>query len=316
MKLIRDNWAFLILSIVTFFLVIMLISLQSAIVDQQTGALPPDAGPFYAFRRQIAAWIAPATLTPTPTLATLTGASVALAAARTDTPTLTPLPTATALPPTPTATVLAAEPATETPLATETTAPPTATETPQPTDTVSPTPMNTSVPTETVTTAATSPPSPTPAAPAPRADFRLGYVERDDQCGLVSEIMRELITQQLDFTAETVAFPTTDDLFATLASTDAQRRVDLTVCYRDPDDRSYLQTHLGFVLLVGSAYRQVEGKNYLVLSNAAIKTTIQRDQPCLYRLLTKFRLPDTPGPDAAGWLADHAGEIADWTSCR
>ena len=86
MKLIRENWVLFVLLSITLLLVILLISLQSAIIDQQTGTLPPDAGPFYALRRQLAEWIAPATLTPTPTVTVLTGSAVALAAAPTATP--------------------------------------------------------------------------------------------------------------------------------------------------------------------------------------------------------------------------------------
>jgi len=156
-----------------------------------------------------------------------------------------------------------------------------------------------------------------PIPPAARPDYRLGYVDRDDRCGVVTEIVRLILTQNFGLTAESVAFSSTDDLFATLAATDINNRVDLTACYTDPTDRSYLQKHFGFIILVGGAHRQADGKSYLLLSNAAVKKVIQRDQPCIYNLLTSFSVQNEEilSQDATTWYASHTDQIASWSQC-
>lgn len=316
MKSSRNNWPFLLLLAVTVILLLMLLNLQSVLVSQQTGAIPSDAGPFYAVRRQLAQMIAPASFTPTPT-ATLT--PVPPTATSTATSTSTSTPTSTATPtPLPTATAVALPLPTETPL-------PTPTLLPLPTDTPIPlpTPLPTDIPPTAIPATATQEaPSPTPtetSAPAVEpADYRLGFVERNDQCGGITEIVKLILEQNLSFQVASVAFPNTDALYAALAGSDLHSRVDLTLCYADPDDRAYLQKHLGFVLLVGSGYRKLDGKNYLVLSNAAVKKVIQHDQPCVYSLLTSLDLTDVDlvSQDAQSWYAANTDRVRSWTECQ
>ena len=300
MKTIRENWLFALLALVAFLLILTLFGLQSAILSQQRGALPPDAGPFYLFRRQLADWIAPdLMLTPT-------GASTSVVAASNRSgPLPTELPTATAtatLSPTPTVPP-----------------PPSATPAPPTAAPVVVLPTATATATERVSVSVASADAGTPTAPEtnqPRL-FRLGFLDRQDNCSLVTEIVRRTLVERLGLPAESVAFPTADALFATLAATDPQQRVDLTLCYTVPTDRAYLQKHLGFVLLVGSAYRQNDDKRFVVLSNASIKTVIQREEPCVYSFLLRFRVAesDLTASDAAGWLAAHQSDLASWTTC-
>jgi hypothetical protein len=304
MKTIRENWVFALLAIVAFFLVLTLFGLQSAILSQQRGVISPDAGPFYTLRQQLAVWIAPDVLS-TPTTAPLT-----LAAATNGPVSLpTALPTATATA-TPIATPTLPPPASATPVPLPTITPvllPTATAT-------APSPMHLAA----ISTEASTPaPSPVATGAGQPVSFRLGYLDRQDNCPLVTEIVRLALVARLGLTVESVAFTTSDDLFAMLAATDPQQRVDLTLCYTDPTDRAYLQKHLGFVLLVGSAYRQSEDRRFVVLSNASIKSVIQRDQPCVYSFLLRFRLAerDLAAGDAAGWLAAHERDLASWAAC-
>jgi len=152
----------------------------------------------------------------------------------------------------------------------------------------------------------------------PRADFRLGYVDRGDNCQLVTEIMQLIFERQFKLKIETVAFSEKNALFDALAVTDLQSRVDLTFCYVDPEDRESLQKHFGYVILVGGVYRQSSSKNFIVLSNSAVKAPIERDLPCVYKFLKTIKIDDQnlSGQTADGWLAKNSDLVATWTTCK
>jgi hypothetical protein len=336
MKTFRGNWAFILLLVIALILVFVLISLQTVIVsNQQPGG--ESKGFFYVLRQQLAMAISPATNTPTPAP-----------------PTPTPVPpTPTPLPPPPTPTPVPPSP---TPLAppTDTPAPPPPTDTvaPAPTDTVvipaTPTALppatDTPAPAPTDTVVAPAPPTDTPAPPAtlaptvapaavaatepvtatattaqPRADFRLGYIDRNnDGCSVASNIIAKILQQNFNLTAESTAVNSADELFATLASTNIQQRLDLTPCYIDPDDRDFLQKHFGFVILVGGAYTEINGQSHLILVNAAVKKVVQHDLPCVYNFLKQFKVDsaDLNNTNADAWLASHADLVRSWTRCQ
>jgi len=255
----------------------------------------------------------------------------AVAAVATDTPAATAivLPTETPLP---IATDTPMPPPTDTPIPPTPVPPTPEPPTPEPTATsVPPTPEPPTVaPVQPTAVAPTvEPPTPEPAAPvatatdavvstpAPHANFRLGYLEASSNCQVVTEIIQQIFQQQFDLTVETVAFTTADDLFATLAAKDEASRVDLTFCYADPDDRAFLQKHVGFVIFVGGVFGQLDGKSYLVLSNATVKAPIERDLPCVYKFLKNLKFPDATlqGQGAAAWLEKNADLVRTWTSC-
>lgn len=316
MRAIRDNWAFILLLIVALILVFLLIGLQSAILSsQQSSGDAQGRGLWYELRHQIALMIAPATDTPLPAPPTATVAP----------PTATPLPpppTSTPIPPPPTSTPLPVLLPTATPLA--------PTPLPLPTNTLPPLPPTPAVlPTNTVAlptatvvapvaapVAANSGQTTTQTSPA-RADFRLGYIDRQDGCPFVTELVRLVLERNLNFTVETVPYSSIDSLYVTLASTDPAQRLDITVCYTDPVDRTYLESHFGFVILIGSAYRQFDDKSFIVLGNAALKKVIQREHPCMYNFLTNLRIDnaDFQNSDAQAWYDSHSELIRSWTSC-
>jgi len=320
MKTIRDNLPYILLVIIAIVLVIITISLQASIISNQSAEAGAQGGQskgiIYVLREQLGMLILPATLTPVPAVAAV--ATDTPAATAIVLPTETPLPIATDTPmPSPTDTPVPPTPEPPTPEPTATSVPPT----PEP-PTVAPVQPTAVAPTA-------EPPTPEPAAPvatatdavvstpAPRANFLLGYLEASSNCQVVTEIIQQIFQQQFDLTVETVAFTTADDLFATLAAKDEASRVDLTFCYTDPDDRAFLQKHVGFVIFVGGVFGQLDGKSYLVLSNATVKAPIERDLPCVYKFLKNLKFPDATlqGQGAAAWLEKNADLVRTWTSC-
>lgn len=175
-----------------------------------------------------------------------------------------------------------------------------------------PTPTATALPAP--TTVATEPTTPTVSAPV---DLLLGYVERD-ACPFVTEVVALALERELKLRIERVPYSTAEALFAALAATDATKKVDLTLCYTDPDDRAYLQKYFGFIIFVGGGYRKVDAKRYLVVSNAPVKSRIERKDPCLYSLLTKlnFAEADLTDQTASFWYDNHIDLVHSWTQCK
>ena len=330
MKTIRDNLPYILLVIIAIVLVIITISLQASIISNQSADAGAQGGQskgiIYALREQLGMLILPATLTPVPAVAAV--ATDTPAATAIVLPTETPLPIATDTPmPPPTDTPVPPTPVPPTPE--PPTPEPTATSVPPTPEPPTPEPPTVAPVQPTAVAPTAEPPTPEPAAPvatatdavvntpAPRANFRLGYLEGSGNCQVVTEIIQQIFQQQFDLTVETVAFTTADDLFATLAAKDEASRVDLTFCYADPDDRAFLQKHVGFVIFVGGVFGQLDGKSYLVLSNATVKAPIERDLPCVYKFLKNVKFPDATlqGQGAAAWLEKNADLVRTWTSC-
>lgn len=201
-------------------------------------------------------------------------------------------------------------PATPVPPTATPTIPPTATFTATPLPpTLTPTRVALVVPIATATTANLLPPA---------VDFRLGYIDRGDDCPVITKIVQTILEKELDYQVSTVAFSTPDELFATLTASDAQQKIDWTMCYLDPTDRPFLQKYGGFFVVIGGIYWRAAANNYQIMANGLRKKAIQQEQPCVYTFLKNFKLDSTGfnGQDASSWLADHQELVQRWTSCQ
>lgn len=327
MKFLRNNLAYIVLGAIAIVLIFVTISLQVAILS--TGETQNNRGILYTLRQQLAELIQPATDTPENlTSATVGQPTATTISLPTNTPNVivlqpSPLPaTPTTLAITPTATPAAATLATGTAiqvpgisnasaLATRLAAP-TAT-------TVNGGAAATPAPTATAIPVAPDTPTSAPVnTPPTDADFRLGYVADNSACVAVTAIMKVVLEREFDLRIASVPFPDAAALFAQLATKTAADRVDLSFCYMDPSDRSYLQQYFGFMIFIGSGYRQLDNQKYIIMSNAAVKSPIERGNPCLYRFLTNLNLTDVDlgSGDAEAWYQTHTDLIATWTRCE
>ncbi len=311
MKSLKENLPYTLLILIAFALIFVTIRLQALIVSTRsepgTGQAP--AGLLTTLRQQIGFAIMPATDTPTVTPVSPTDIPTA-----TFTPTLlpptpvppsaTPLPTLTPtpLPPTPTPPAPTALP-TETPVLASVAASPSLTTVML---------VSTSAPTAV-------PPTPAPTnTPTPVPDLRLGYLERGDNCGVITEIVQLILENNLKYRVERAAFTDPAELFAKVASTDARTKVDWTMCYVDPDDRSYLDQYSGFLVVIGGVYGRPAGKNHLIMSNGPFKRDLQQNKRCVLELLKDFKLEASSlqGQSAQAWLNSHTEQVETWTRCQ
>ncbi len=328
MKFFRDNFAYLLLAVIAVVLILVTVSLQVAIFSTQTTeAAQSNQGLLYTIRQQLAEFILPNTETAvTSTTATVGQPAPDAVALPTNTPNIIvvqPSP----LPPTPTTAVLPAtatsDPATATllPGAYDVNAVATRLAAPTiPSAQVASPPVAPALPTPTL------PPLPTVATnvipstgtPERAVDFRLGYVSSNVDCTAVTELMKLILEQEFALQIAMIPFADPATLFAKLADKAEAERVDLSFCYVDPDDRSYLQKYFGFVIFIGSGYRQFNNQKFMIMSNAAVKSPIERGAPCLYRFLINLNLTDVElrAGDVTSWYQAHAEQVASWTRCE
>ena len=326
MKFLRNNLAYIVLGLIALVLIFVTISLQVAILS--TGETQNNRGILYTLRQQLAELIQPAVDTPVTTSATVGQPTATAVILPTNTPNVivlqpSPLPaTPTTVVSVPTATAAAATSATGTAiqvpgisnasaLATRLAAP-TAT-------TANELAVATPAPTATALPPAPNTPTNVPAdTPPPAADFRIGYVTDNPDCVAVTDVMKVVLEREFNLHIATVPFADAAALFAQLATKTAAEQVDLSFCYMDPRDRSYLQQYFGFMIFIGSGYRQLDNQKYIIMSNAAVKSPIERGNPCLYRFLTNLNLTDVDlgSGDAETWYQTHTDLIATWTRCE
>lgn len=321
MKFLRNNFAYLLLGVIAVILILVTLSLQVAIFSTQTTAdAQSDRTLFFTLRQRLAELIQPANDTPVTSTTATVGqpASTTAVVLPTNTPNIIVVQPS---PPPPT-------PVTVAQLPPPTTDPATATLLPGAYN-VSAVATRLAAPTVTSSAAVALLPSPTPLStattlppatntPDVAADFRIGYVESNATCTAVTELMTLVLEGKFGLQIATIPFPDAASLFAKLAEKSAAERVDLSFCYVDPDDRTYLQKYFGFIIFIGSGYRQLNNQKFIVMSNAGVKSPIERGNPCLYRFLTNLNLNDVnlDAGDMNGWYQDHAEQVANWTRCE
>ncbi len=303
MKLTGGRLALVLLGLVGIVLLGVMIGLQLLIIVGQSQAATTSteiAVPTQAVAAVTLATstVAPPTSTIAPATATLEPPTATLAP---PTVTLEP-PTATLAPPTatlepPTATL---EPPTLTPSSIITTALVVAT-----TENATITPTLAIAPTATATSIAP-------------VDLRLGYVDRDEHCRLVTELVALVLEQKLGVTVALVHFNSVDDLFTAVASTSANASVELTFCYIDPDDRSYLQAYGSKIRFVGGHYAENKQTRLYAVSNSVIIVPLKEKHPCVHAFLKNLELGDieTLSQDPTQWLDKNSDRVRDWSQCN
>ncbi len=150
-------------------------------------------------------------------------------------------------------------------------------------------------------------------------DLRLGYIDRGLNCSLMSEISALVLEKEFALNVETIEYETLDDLFALLASTKESERIDLTLCFLDPTDRSYISKYFGFTKQLGGAYWQDGSNKLLIMANASIVAPLEKEQPCIYNFFRQIRFqPDDfkDTIDASTWIQNNRAKIREWTACN
>lgn len=291
MKFIRENGVYIVLALIAVVLIFVTVMLQAAILATQPDAnAGNESGIWYTVRKQFADLILPATNVPT--LAQSAPSNTPILPPPTFTPAMIILQATVAAPPT--------ETSTKTPLLptlTLTVALPTSTE-PPPTATIAPTIVTTDTATPTVVTP---------------ADLAIGFVRRDRDCTVMTEIAAQLLRDQFMLTVATQLFDSPVQLFDALAA----QQVDLTLCYTDPEDRSLMRTRLGLIRQIGGQHYSGDGYKLQIWANGNSRATLRDDHRCVLDFLEKidFTAQNPQGQDPATWLQNNQSVVDGWLTC-
>lgn len=148
---------------------------------------------------------------------------------------------------------------------------------------------------------------------APAADIRLGVLDRDFNCPLITEISTVLLEQKLDVTSEIVSYSTPDELFDGLA----QNEVDVSLCFIDPLDRAQIKPRLGLIRQIGSYYWEEEDHKLQVWAYTEAKANLRKEMPCVLNYFENLSLTDSEWQEQEPnkWVQNHALQIQDWITC-
>lgn len=168
------------------------------------------------------------------------------------------------------------------------------------------------------------PPTPLPTprptiAPTPDvlADLRLGTLADDPVCQWLSEAVITTLVEATEIKLASRAFPSADDLFADLAAS-TPGSSDLTLCFRDPQHRAFLQTYVGFIDFVGGGYWTDGEERRLVVAKTAVLHPLQTNHPCAYHLLQALdlgTLPLSPTQNPTQWRSQNGSKLQSWLNC-
>jgi len=136
-------------------------------------------------------------------------------------------------------------------------------------------------------------------------------------CGFFTQVMELILEREAGLVVDIVEFRDIDEFYGALASTEQSRPIDLTLCFTDPDDRSYIQKYFGYTKLIGSAYWRGEGKRLQIIANASVVVPMKKNRPCLYNLLQNLNIGDFTyeGQSADQWLSENVQILRNWSQC-
>lgn len=133
-----------------------------------------------------------------------------------------------------------------------------------------------------------------------------------------SLLLREIVQSEFGIELLPQEYADTDALYASLA--DSPLGVDdgerLTLCYEDPTDREHLLVLGDRITLLGRGYHHHAPQRRYVVAQSALAARLSSDQPCLYKLLQQFTLPETlPSVEPETWYRENSAQVAGWLFC-
>ncbi|MCB0060869.1 MAG: hypothetical protein KDE19_02095 [Caldilineaceae bacterium] len=162
---------------------------------------------------------------------------------------------------------------------------------------------------------ATAPPT---AAPLPTNLIRLGVLERGElDCIPPSDITVAAWQELLGIDVVVEEFSTTDDLFSALTDPDNTQHVDVTLCYVDPIDRSYLRQYSGALKVLGKAVVEEADAKLLTMQSGAPMFLGEEKATCVDNQLRNqaYDLAEISDVDPVEWVAVNQELIQLWMDC-
>jgi hypothetical protein len=156
------------------------------------------------------------------------------------------------------------------------------------------------------------------ATPEPATDLTFGFLTNRPACQMATEIVAQLLQDSYQLQIRKLAFGNVEELYANVAhQAGAKTPVDLTVCYRFPDDGKYLKELGSLLQILGSDYAQEDKARWYVMTHSSLPLSLRTERICVYELIGQlnFGAMQFPEQDAASWIKNHPSEVALMLKC-
>jgi hypothetical protein len=131
-------------------------------------------------------------------------------------------------------------------------------------------------------------------------------------------VTKEILERELQLSVSLVEFTSTDDLYLALSNRQKERQVDVSLCFVDPRDRTYLRQYFGFIKQLSEIYWQNGTTRLQIITNSGLVAKFQQEQPCVYRLFKNLRFEgaELPTQDPIQWVESNNDLVQRWTGCQ
>lgn len=151
------------------------------------------------------------------------------------------------------------------------------------------------------------------------ADFVFAYIEGRAECNLITDIVVELF-DEWDWSTQRIRFSNIEKIFDnTLYEGDDAARPDLTLCYRDPEDREHFLAQNGTDLeLISSGYTKINEQRYYILAHSSVPVQLRYTNTCVLSFLRELEIDSSTLANASNapeWIAQNIDLVQSWGSC-
>lgn len=160
--------------------------------------------------------------------------------------------------------------------------------------------------------------APTAEPAAMEVALRFGVTERGLNCPLMTEIVALVLEEKENLKVEIISYDSPSKLYEVLASNEGEEKIDLTLCFLDPDDRPYIKEYVGFTTQLGTAYWQDDSSKFLIMANATVIAPLEKNKSCVYNFFQNFKFTESSfeEQDAKTWVDNHSSTVRSWTNCN
>jgi len=152
------------------------------------------------------------------------------------------------------------------------------------------------------------------------ADFVFGYIEGRAECNLVTNIVADLF-DEWNWSTQRVRFSNIEKIFdSALYEGDDAARLDMTFCYRDPEDRNQFLAQNGTDLeLISSGYTKIDGQRYYILAHSSVPVQLRYENTCILNFLRELEIDSSTFAtvsSAPEWIAQNIDLVQSWGTCN
>lgn len=148
--------------------------------------------------------------------------------------------------------------------------------------------------------------------------IHLGIMQRaENDCIFPSEIAVQVWQEALGIEVSVEEFTTTDDLFRALAVADDPQHIDVTLCYVDPGDRTYLRQYPGALQIIGDAFWETADSKLLAMRSGTPAAVDIEVDTCINNYLRNqiYELTTINDLTATEWLTANREIAIGWLGC-